>query len=246
MLIGHTDVFPQHAAVFAGKDTEPSTVVTDEFTSGKPAAWDDGHVLVKSRGSFDLTSVHLWSGAMPATGETIFDGTLYLPDGKLRIFDLMTMNVLTRKLDGLRPRLLIRVDEPGRAARVDIGIDLGEELFVPRTAPGFPLPPLLSSTEYLERPANEFAELLADRDMPVSRLAAAILLMVEKVEPERIDYRVSALEEWLRGLSRSLPHREASTLAADVGERVREFRRTPGDPEDFAVSLATTTLASLR
>ena len=51
MLSGHVEVYAQHAAVFAGKDTEPSVEVSDGFTNGKPAEWDDNYLLVKSRGS---------------------------------------------------------------------------------------------------------------------------------------------------------------------------------------------------
>lgn len=250
MLIGHVEVFSQHAAVFIGKDTEPSVAVTDGFTNGKPAEWDDSYLLIKNRGSEGLTSVYLWSFAMPAVGEVVFDGTLHVPDGKIRVFDLMTMNILTRKLWGMDPHLLVRVDEPGEAARVDVGIDLGRDLFALRTAPGHSLPPLISSAEYLGKPANEFTEILADRDAPVSRLAAAILLLVEKVEPERIEFRVSDLQEWFRQLSRSLPYQDAGALAAGIGEQVRDFRLAGGGQEaaaaeEFAVDLATTTWASI-
>jgi len=250
VLIGHVEVFSQHAAVFIGKDTEPSVEVADGFTNGKPAEWDGSYLLVKSRGSEGLTSVYLWTHAMPAVGDVVFDGALHFPDGRIRVFDLMTMNILTRKLWGKDPHLLVRVDEPGKAARVDIGVDLGRELFALRTAPGHPLPPLISSAAYLEKPANEFEEILADRDAPVSRLAAAILLLVEKVEPERIEFRVSDLQEWFRQLSRSLPYQDAGALAASIGDKVRDFRLPAGGQdaaaaEEFAVGLATTTWASI-
>lgn len=250
MLIGHVEVYAQHAAVFIGKDTEPSVAVSEGFTNGKPAEWDDSYLLVRNIGSEGLTSVYLWYYAMPAVGEVVFDGTLHLPDGRIRVFDLMTMNILTRKLWGYDPSLLVRVDEPGKAARVDVGIETGRELFALRTAAGHPLPPLISSARHLESTANEFAEILADRDAPVSRLAAAILLLVEKVEFDRIEWRVSTLQEWLRQLSRTLRYQDAVAMAADIAQQARDFRLSAAGQatttaDEFAVGLAAKTWASI-
>jgi hypothetical protein len=246
MLIGHVQLYADHPFVFIGKDTEVNDEVTDAWTEEKPATWDSSYIQVKSNGLDGLTSVYLWTGAMPAVGEVIFDGKLHLPDSKVRIFDLMASNFLTKDLHSPNPHLLVRVDEPGNAARIDVGVNLGRDLYTLRTAPGHPLPSLISSTAYLESTAAEFGEILGDRDAAEARLAAAILLLVEREEFERLEWRVDRLREWIRLLSRSLPYQDAVDLAAGIVEDVREFRlsaegQVTAAAEEFAIRLAERT-----
>jgi hypothetical protein len=240
VLIGKASVLTHYTAVIIGRDTWSDPRLSEVLT-GEPAAADGDHVLVKTRGQVGPAEVSIWTGAMPIAGHLVFEGVLQLPDGRLCITDIGEQKNLLWKTSKVDPRVTVRVDEPGDAARVDVGLDVGDQVFPLRTAAGHPLPDLLSSTAFLV-PINELGEILETYERPLNRLAAAILLMHEKLEVgPREEFLADMLAEWLRMLP-GVPDRAAAlALGQRVVREVSAFRGSGTD--DFALALAGSTLA---
>jgi len=248
MLIGAADVVGTHAAVIVGAPELSLLPVAD------PVAADGTHVVVKTRGQVAATRVSLWSRAMPAAGQSVFDGELDLVDGVICVTDADGWCRFTKKVAPGRTRVVVRVDDPGYASRVYVGVGLGTVLGSLGTVPGLPLPDVIvASAERLD-PVDELGLILDEHSSAMARLAAAVVLVSRQdVGEERYPgrFEIAMIAEWLRGLSVYLTNELARGLADSIAAGLRAERdgaagRTfESVADDVAITLASNILRQI-
>ncbi|GAA1031321.1 hypothetical protein GCM10009557_26300 [Virgisporangium ochraceum] len=229
MLIGAVEVYANHAFVILGPVDRPEL---DDWDTSLPASADTRHVAIKTRGQIDHTRVSLWSGAMPMFGEAIFDDDLDLHDAKICVSDIEYTGQWIKRIQQSGPqRVIVRVDDPGHASLVHVGLDLGPDPYV-RSLPSAGGPHLfdvLVAREHDMSLPNERGLALDGHDSPHARLTAAILLLSrpDPSAPWRESYEANLIAEWLRWLAIGLDFAAAKPLGQQVQDLVRTRRPDP-------------------
>jgi hypothetical protein len=133
LLRGVAEVYANHAVVLIGSAGAPEF---SDWGDG-PANADGRHLVVRTRGQAGLTRVCIWSQAMPLVGRPVFDGTLDLDDYTIFVGDIERIGRWTHRVDQTGPQwVVVRVDDPGHASRVHVGLALGDHVqSVPTTGP---------------------------------------------------------------------------------------------------------------
>jgi hypothetical protein len=217
VLTGAVELYANHAVLILG-----STGWPELDWDGSPASADGRHVAIMTRGQIDHTRVSFWSGTMPMLGEVVFDGDLDLDDYRICVGDIEGLGRWTQRVGRTgSQRVIVRVDDPGRASRIQVGLDIRPDARV------LPLPstggPVLFSVLTSERDSMALADerglALDGHDSPLARLTAAIRLLSgpDGTKPWHDKYEATLVAEWLRWLRFDLGYSEA----ADLGERLR-------------------------
>jgi hypothetical protein len=223
VLIGTVEVYANHAWVIVGSSGWPELTDWDVTL---PASADTHHVAIQTRGQVAQTRVSFWSGAMPLHGELVFDGDLDLNDYTICAGDLERNTRWIRRTRQSGPqRVIVRVDDPGHASRVQVGLDLGADPQV-RPLPSAGGPPLfdvLVARGHDMPLPNERGLALDGHDSPHARLTAAIHLLSgpDPSKPWREGYESTLLAEWLRWTAIDLDFPAAEALGQQIRNRVR-------------------------
>ncbi|MFU8849394.1 hypothetical protein ACNAW0_00135 [Micromonospora sp. SL1-18] len=235
MLTGAVEVYANHAVLIVGSTAWPELDWDDS-----PASADGRHVAIQTRGQIDHTRVSFWSGTMPVLGEIVFDGDLDLDDYTICVGDIERLRRWTQRIGRTGPqRVIVRVDDPGHASRIHVGLDISADAQVlPLPSAGGPvLFHVLTSEQNGMALPNERGLALDGHDSPHARLAAAISLLSgpDSSKPWRDRYEATLIAEWLRWLSINLDYAEAEEL----GEQLRHLvhaARTAGPDSDGTIS----------
>ncbi|GAA2364030.1 hypothetical protein [Dactylosporangium salmoneum] len=180
------------------------------------------HVRIAARPQVGPVRVRLWQGAGPRVGRLVFDGVLKLPDAKFCVEEGGGASRYVIKVSGYGPRVLVAVDDPGHASRVDVVL---EPEFVPRSAQVWPageppFPKLTVSPTAPRHRADAVADALAGHDFPRKRLAAALLVVAEerrqRNSEQSVAFYVNDIVEWLRWLNDRLTYE----MCRDTGRRL--------------------------
>jgi hypothetical protein len=148
-----------------------------------PAGADERHVAIKTRGQVAHTRVSFWSGSMPMLGELVFDGDLDLQDHTICVSDIERLRRWTQRIGRTGPqRVIVRVDDPGRASRVYVGLDISTDAEVrPLPADGRPvLFNILTSEQDGMELLTEGGLALDGHDSPHTRLTTAIGMLSDR------------------------------------------------------------------
>lgn len=174
MKLAQLDIYTNYPFLVIGSSEHFDGVT--RLLPGHAIASSDRHVLVATIAQVRLVRVSLWEGTCVSAGSLAFDGEIRL-DRKLCVTDALGANRLEIPLE--RPgvtAVAVLADTPGAASCVDVVIGGSRERGRLTELVGFPLPPTFGSIS----PSNsvdEIALILADIDMPVRRLAAAMKVM---------------------------------------------------------------------
>ena len=175
MLTGAIEVYANHAVVIVGSTAWPEV----DFGGGSAGA-DDRHVAIRTRSQAAHTRVSIWQNTMPLVGHLVFDGELDLDDYTICVGDIERIGRWTQRIDqtGVQ-RVIVRVDDPGNASRVNVGLGISEDAGV-QVLPmneGPALFKVLTSERESIAPSNALGLVLDGHDSPHARLSAAIMLL---------------------------------------------------------------------
>ncbi|WP_150130406.1 hypothetical protein [Streptomyces sp. 150FB] len=167
------DFYANHPVLLIGSSDPPEL-----DWDNAPACSDGKHIVVQTRGQTALIRVSIWNCAMPVIGDVVFDGVLNVEGSRVCVADVEN---LTRWVTGLVPsgsqRVVVCVDDPGRASRVHVGFGLGDRSLPLTAVARHPLLLVRVAPEgQLLRP-NELGLILDGHDSPLARLAAAIKVL---------------------------------------------------------------------
>jgi hypothetical protein len=251
VLTGAVEVYANHAWVIIGSTDWPEL---GGWAAALPVNADAHHVAIKSRGQVAHTRVSFWSGAMPLHGRVVFDGELDLNDYTICGGDLERNSRWLMRTRGHGPvgrlpppgsseaagtgpqRVIVRVDDPGHASRVQVGLDIGSD---PRlhSLPSAGEPRLFDVLVARERDMSlpsERALALDGHDSPHARLTAAIHLL-SGPDPSKSwqeGYESNLIAEWLRWLAIDLDF----PAAEELGRQLRDLVRSSRSGHDGTVS----------
>lgn len=219
MLTGAVEVYANHAVLIVGSTAWPELDWGDA-----PAGADERHVAIKTRGQVDHTRVSFWSGSMPMLGELVFDGDLDLQDHTICVGDVERLGRWTQRIGRTgAQRVIVRVDDPGSASRVYVGLDISTDAEVrPLPADGRPvLFNILTSEHDGMELSTERGLALDGHDSPHTRLTTAIGLLSDRspFNPGQDTYEAAIIAEWLRWLSIDLNR----ARALELGEQLRHL-----------------------
>ena len=234
VLTGAVEVYANHAFVILGTIDWPEL---DDWDVTLPASADAHHVAIKTRGQVAHTRVTFWSGAMPLVGQLVFDGELDLDDYRICVGDLEYNNQWIKRIQQSGPqRVIVRVDDPGNASRVQVGLDLGPDPEVrPLPSAGEPrLFEVLVARQHDMSLPNARGLVLDGHDSPHARLTAAIRLLSipDPAKSWRESHESEGIAEWLRWLAIDLDF----AAAAALGQQVQDLVRTRRSGQDETVS----------
>jgi hypothetical protein len=175
LLTGAVEVYANHAVLIVGSTAWPEVDWED-----KPASADGRHVAILTRGQVAHTRVSFWSGSMPMIGDVVFDGELDLDDYTICVGDIERLGRWTQRIGQTgRQRVIVRVDDPGNASRVNVGLGIGADAHVrPLPAAGGPvLFDVVTSEQHGLSLPTERGLALDGHDSPHARLSTAIRLL---------------------------------------------------------------------
>jgi hypothetical protein len=226
VLIGAVEVYANQPFVILGTIDWPEL---HDWDVTLPASADAHHVAIKTRGQVDHTRVSFWSGGMPLLGEVVFDGDLDLDDYRICVGDLEYTNQWIKRIQQSGPqRVIVRVDDPGHASRVHVGLDLGADPQVhalPSAGEPRLFEVLVAHGHDMSLP-NERGLALDGHDSPHARLAAALRLLSssDPSKPWREGYEAGLIAEWLRWLTLDLDFAAAKSVGQQIQDLVRSRR----------------------
>jgi hypothetical protein len=209
MQIGAVQLYLGHGHLFLGAATSVDLSV---FDGDGPVTATEHHVRIAARPQVGLVRVRLWQGAGPRVGKLVFDGPLKLPDAKFSVEEGGGLSRYVTKVNSHSPRVLIAVDDPGHASRVEVVL---EPEFVPRSAQVWtagepPFPKLTVAPTAPRHRADAFADALSGHDFARKRLAAALLVVAEerrqRNSEQSVAFYVNDIVEWLRWLNDRLTY----------------------------------------
>lgn len=226
MLTGAVEVVANHPIVLIGSTGWPEV----EWGDG-PVGADARHVAVLTRGQVAATKVSIWEETMPLVGHQVFDGELDLDDYTIFVGDIERLRRWTQRIGrtGVQ-RVIVRVDDPGRASRVNVGLGIDADAVVQALpSRGEPLlfEALTSARDGMSVP-NARGLVLDAHDSPHERLAAAVTLLSppDPARPWLEGYEVEGIVEWLRWLGADLRRDRAEAAGAEILRRVRNARES--------------------
>jgi hypothetical protein len=240
VLTGAIDIYVNNPIVIIGSTAWPEL----DWGEG-PAGADGRHVAVRTRGQVALTRVSVWTTTMPVVGEVVFDGELDLNDYTIVVGDLERLTRWTHRIGQTgRQRVVVRVDDPGRASRVHVGLNIGSQL---RSVPSTGGPTLFDVQT--SRPGdlpgpNERALVRDGHDSPYARLSAAIALLppADPTRPWSEPYEVGLIVEWLRWFGMNLTLANAQLLGDELAEHANREREA--SPESAVTPAAAGRIAA--
>lgn len=251
MKIGATQVLLNHPVVIVGATGFAEDLITVPLDEPPGPSASHRHLAVPARAQVAPVFVNIWRGPHPAIGFVAFDGSVDLADGALAIFDVDALSRFTRKIgpSGIY-RLMIRVDDPSRASRVDLVIDRGNNEASISRLREYSLPSVQGVSEPLT-PAAVLGLILADHDLPVARLANALDLVVGESfcdassrAPILRSARVRNIIDWLKLLSPYASPEHYRELGISLEEKIARLESP--DDEGFAVSTAVAIIQSIQ
>jgi hypothetical protein len=244
MLTGAVEVYANHAVLIVGSTAWPEVLWDDQ-----PATADGRHVAILTRGQVAHTRVSFWSRTMPRIGEVIFDGDLDLDDYTICVGDIERLGRWTQRIERTgSQRVVVRVDDPGHASRVHVGLGIGDHVRAVPSRGGFALFDVVTSDpDDVSEPA-ERGLALDGHDSPHARLSAAIRLLSspDPAKPWRESYEVDLIVEWLRWLGIELTHAKAAELGTELTRLVHAARSArPDRSNDISPETAARIAAAL-
>ncbi|MEU2556415.1 hypothetical protein ACF1GY_37355 [Streptomyces sp. NPDC014684] len=224
MNIGSVAIYLNHPVIAIGATTPIDGKLE---LGGAPQAASSGHVLIAARAQSGLVCVRLWHRAGLCDGVVIFEGDLTLADGVISVTDIAgSSSYSTRLGEAGVHRIIIAVDDPGSASRVDVLIDSGNEECDLNSVPNYPLPRIRNVERTPLEPVDELGLILSAHDLPFNRLAAAVKLIYltsplgadghRKIGP----YRLRMIVEWVRWLSPFLSVEDSQALVDMAADRI--------------------------
>ncbi|MFI0960197.1 hypothetical protein ACH4S8_02080 [Streptomyces sp. NPDC021080] len=245
VLVGSVDIYANHPVVFIG-----STGHLELDWDDGPACGDGKHIVVRTRGQAALTRVSIWKGAMPVIGAVVFDGVLDVEQSQVCVADVENLTRWVTRLVAAGPqRVVVCVDDPGRASRVHVGFGLGDQVRELTAVARHPLPPVMAAPGGSLHRADELGLILDGHDSPLARLAAAVKVLAAPIEdgPWPRPYYVCLVTEWLRGLAAHVRFAQAEALGREMADRVRADRAADahGIDDESAWALATDVMGRL-
>ncbi|MFF5081888.1 hypothetical protein ACFY36_32965 [Actinoplanes sp. NPDC000266] len=248
VLSGAVEIYANHAVLLVGSTAWPEV----DWDDG-PVGADSRHVAIRTRGQVAHTRVSIWQGAMPLVGHLVFDGELDLDDYTIFVGDIERLRRWTQQIGqtGVQ-RVVVRVDDPGYASRVNVGLAISEEAHVqalPATGEAALFEVLTSERNGIS-PPNARGLVLDGHDSPHARLSAAIRLLSapDPAKPWLERYETEVLVEWLRWLGVDLSRAGAEEIGSEILRLVRAARATDTDgvvPPDVAGRIAARALRTI-
>lgn len=227
MLVSAVEFYAGYGTVLIGSMALP------EVEWDGPVGSDDHHVVVQATGRDTLTRVSFWRDTMPLVGEVVFDGELRLENQTLWLGDINRHSWWSMRLfrGGDTQRLVVRVDDPGRASRIDVGIDIGSHLtsLSPSNGPAL-FDVRTSAADGLSAP-TALGLVLDGHDSAHARLSTAITILSgeDPATPWREQYELSNVVQWLRWLGIGLSMSRAEELGAELRQLIRAARNAAPD-----------------
>jgi len=222
MKIGSADVYSNHPIIVIGS----SGHVDDHLAiDGAAAVASDAHIMVATRGQAALVRLSLWKEVGPRVGQVVFDNGITLADNAVAVFDVEGLSRFTVDIGvGGHHRVMILVDDPGLASRIDVIFDAGPDTRALTAAHGFPLFDVSLPAGGGLGTSDELALILSGQDSPKSRLAAAIKLIGESPSsrPAIRLFWIRMVVEWIRWLSPRQSHAESRALGVIIEEKLPE------------------------
>lgn len=230
MLVGLVDVYANHGILAIGGQLDIDTDIAPKDGVGVSSS----HVLVTTRGQLGLVRARLWNGIGPRIGTEVVATTLDLSDQYLFIFDIEkigTHSFATGRLGTIPIR--VSVDDPGFASRVDILIGEGGEDRELTSVAGHPLGSVTVTSGMEMEAGDELGLILSSYDLPLSRLAAAIKLIVVSpaARPAIVDARIDQVAEWSRWLTPWQPLDRSRKLGSFLLSELPRLRESMDDAE---------------
>ena len=241
MLVGSAGIYLSHPVIRVGSIDLPGDVVA---LQGSTLIATERHLHLAARAQAGLVRVRLWSGASPVEGVVVFEGSLRLDDGVISVCDVLGTSSFRHSAGapGNR-RLLVSVDDPGKASRIDIALDPGTREVALTSCPGYPLPGFRVVESAGLDSTDELGLILSDYNILLNRLAAALKLIRLAAKNDKIsrrsimmEFRVRMVGEWLRWISPTFSEGQSSLVAAFILESLQGA--SPGDVDSFSVDLS--------
>lgn len=245
MLIGGAEIYLNHPVIRVG-----SGELQEDLTplGGSPLIATEGHIRIAARAQVGLVRVRVWSEASPIEGVVVFDGSLLLSDGSVCIGDVLGASRYQQRVgDPGNQRLLVSVDDPGKASRINIVVNPGRQEVTLTSSQSNPLPSFLVTEASALEPTDKLGLILSAHDIPLNRLAAAIKLIQlasHEDEPTRREpmreFRIRMISEWLRWISPRLSAEKASSIGSFISKRLQG---APSDDIDsFSIEISSEVL----
>jgi hypothetical protein len=209
MQIGWVQLYLGHGHLFLGATSRVDLAV---FDGDGAVTATEHHVRIAARPQVGPVRVRLWQGAGPRVGKLVFDGSLKLPDARFCVEEATGLSRYVTKVTSHSPRVLIAVDDPGHASRIEVVLD---PEFVPRSAHVWtagepPFPKLTVAPTVPRHRADAFSDALAGHDFAHRRLAAALLVVAEerrqRNSEQSVAFYINDIVEWLRWLNDRLTY----------------------------------------
>ncbi|MFK4246136.1 hypothetical protein ACI2KV_24980 [Micromonospora chokoriensis] len=230
MQTGLMDVYANHGVLIIGDGLE---LDADVPLRGVAAA-SSSHILLGTRGQAGLVRVRIWDAVGPLVGESVIAARLKLHNPHLCVFDIEKISAHSFYL-GRTGEIPIRVmvDDPGFASRVDVLVGVGSEERELTCVAGYPLFPVAVSSGVELEVADELDLILSGHDLPLSRLAAAIKLILSApvVRPAIQESRTAQLAEWSRWLTPQQSIGRSRELGRFLHDEIMSLRESVEDVE---------------
>jgi hypothetical protein len=242
VLVGSADISLNHPVIRVGSAEIPDDVVA---LQGSTLIAGERHLHLAARAQVGLVRVRLWSGASPVEGVVIFDGSLRLDDGVVCVGDVLGVSSFRYGFgDPGNRRMLVSVDDPGNASRVDVVLDPGMQEVTLTACRSYPLPPFRVADPSSLDSTDELGLILSAHNIPLNRLAAAlklVLLATGNDDAARrsvmMKFRVRMIGEWLRWISPTLPEVQTSSINSFILERIQGG--SPADVDSISIDISS-------
>ncbi|MFD9258174.1 hypothetical protein [Streptomyces sp. NPDC059538] len=242
MLVGSAEIYLNHPVIRIGSTELPGDVVA---LQGSKLIATEGHLHVAARAQVGLVRARLWSDASPVEGVVIFDGSLRLDDGVVCIGDVLGASSFRQGIGvpGNR-RILVSVDDPGNASRIDVVLDPGTREVALTACRNHPLPLFRVADSLSLDSTDELGLILSAHNIPLNRLAAALKLICLVVENDEVarrsammEFRIRMIGEWLRWISPILSEAGASSITSFILEKLQGA--SPVDVDSFSIDISS-------
>lgn len=245
MLVGSADISLNHPVIRVGSAEIPDDVLA---LQGRALVAGARHLHIAARAQVGLVRVRLWNGASPVEGTVIFDGSLRLDGGVVCVGDVLGISSFKYGFDVPgNQRMLVSVDDPGSASRVDVVIDPGMQEVSLTACRNHALPLFRVVDSSSLDSTDELGLILSAHNIPLRRLAAAlklVSLVAGKDDAARrsvmMEFRIRMIGEWLRWISPILAEGETSSLSSFILERLQG--EVPVDVDSFAIEISSEVL----
>ncbi|MFD9374179.1 hypothetical protein ACFWBH_01345 [Streptomyces sp. NPDC059999] len=241
MLIGGADIYLNHPVIRVG-----SGGLQENLTplGGSPFIVTGECIRIAARAQVGLVRVRVWNEASPIEGVVVFDGSLLLSDGSVYIGDVLGASRYQQRVgDPGDQRLMVSVDDPGKASRINIVVNPGRREVTLTSSQGHPLPSFLVTAASALGSMDELGLILSAHDIPLNRLAAAVKLIhlaSREDGPARrvpmMEFRIRMVSEWLRWISPGLSEEKASLISSFISERLHDALSDDIDSASVAIS----------